>query len=79
MRVARVAAQAKVNLWLTVGARDPISGYHEIATLFHRIDLADEIVVRAGGSVRAIDCSGPRLPASGLGPAEKNQIGRAHV
>ena len=77
MRVARVAAQAKVNLWLTVGARDPISGYHEIATLFHRIDLADEIVVRAGGSVRAIDCSGPRLPASGLGPAEKNLAFRA--
>jgi 4-diphosphocytidyl-2-C-methyl-D-erythritol kinase len=77
MRVARVAAQAKVNLWLAVGASDSLSGYHEIATLFHRIDLADEIVVRAGGSVRAIECAGPQLPESGLGPAEKNLAFRA--
>jgi 4-diphosphocytidyl-2-C-methyl-D-erythritol kinase len=77
MRVARVAAQAKVNLWLTVGARDPVTGYHEIATLFHRVDLADEIVVRAGGSIRAIDCVGPRLPAGGVGAAEKNLAFRA--
>jgi len=79
MRVARVAAQAKLNLWLTVGARDPVRGYHEIATLFHRVDLADEIAVRVGGSIRAIDCSGPRTPAGGLGPPEKNLAFRAAI
>ena len=76
MRVGRTEAQAKVNLWLKVGARDA-SGYHEIATIFHRIDLADVVVVRAGGTVRAIDCVGPMLPADGLGPAEKNLAYRA--
>jgi 4-diphosphocytidyl-2-C-methyl-D-erythritol kinase len=78
MRVARVFAQAKINLFLHVGAREP-SGYHEIFTLFQRIDLADEVVVRAGGRTRSIDCSGPRLPSSGLGPPEQNLAYRAAV
>ena len=42
---ARVAAQAKVNLALRVGARRD-DGYHDLATLFARIDLADDVVVR---------------------------------
>lgn len=42
---ARVAAQAKVNLALRVGARRP-DGYHEVATIFARIELADDVVVR---------------------------------
>ena len=42
---ARIAAQAKVNLALRVGApRD--DGYHELATIFARIGLADDVVVR---------------------------------
>lgn len=76
MRVARVQAQAKVNLLLRVGARDH-SGYHAISTWFLRLDLADEIVVRAGGNVRALDVAGPRNPPAGLGPAEKNLAFRA--
>ena len=79
MRVARVAAQAKVNLWLRVGPRDDTTGYHALDTLFHRIDLADDVTVRVGGSVRALDVAGPRLPASGLGPAEDNLAYRAAV
>jgi 4-diphosphocytidyl-2-C-methyl-D-erythritol kinase len=78
MRVARVLAQAKVNLFLRVGAPDE-SGYHEIATIFQRLDLADEIVVRAGGNVRALDCSGPQLPSDGLGAPENNLAFRAAV
>jgi len=78
MRVARVSAQAKVNLWLRVGPRDP-TGYHEIHTLFHRIDLADDVTVRVGGSVRAIDVAGPRVPATGLGAPERNLAYRAAV
>jgi 4-diphosphocytidyl-2-C-methyl-D-erythritol kinase len=42
---ARLAAQAKVNLALRVGARRR-DGYHELATIFARIDLADDVVVR---------------------------------
>jgi 4-diphosphocytidyl-2-C-methyl-D-erythritol kinase len=79
MRAARVAAQAKVNLWLRVGPRDDATGYHEIDTLFHRIDLADDITIRVGGSVRALDVAGPRVPpgSGGLGPAERNLAYRA--
>lgn len=78
MRVARVLAQAKVNLFLKVFGRDA-SGYHPIATLFQRLDLADEIVLRVGGRVRTLDATGPQLPAKGLGPAEKNLAFRAAI
>lgn len=78
MRGARVFAQAKINLLLRVGPRDP-TGYHEILTVFQRIDLSDEVVVRVGGSVRALDCMGPRLPAGGLGAPEANLAYRAGV
>jgi 4-diphosphocytidyl-2-C-methyl-D-erythritol kinase len=71
-----VLAQAKINLWLKIGARDS-SGYHEIRTIFQRVDLADEITVRVGGHDRAISCTGPRLPAVGLGPPERNLAFRA--
>lgn len=76
MRVARIAAQAKINLFLRVGARDT-SGFHQIATLFQRIDLADDVLVRTGGSVRTLDVAGPRVPKSGLGPVEQNLAYRA--
>ena len=76
MRVAKVAAQAKLNLVLRVFEREA-TGYHKIFTVFHRIDLADDIVVRAGGSVRTLDSSGPRLPSAGLGPPEDNLAYRA--
>jgi 4-diphosphocytidyl-2-C-methyl-D-erythritol kinase len=78
MRVARVSAQAKINVLLRVGARDS-SGYHAISTWFLRLDLADEIAVRVGGNVRAIDVAGPRRPPTGLGPAEQNLAYRAAV
>jgi 4-diphosphocytidyl-2-C-methyl-D-erythritol kinase len=78
MRVARAHAQAKINLMLRVLARDA-NGYHDLVTHFHRIDLADEVVVRAGGTGRTIDCRGDRMPASGLGPPEQNLAFRAAV
>lgn len=78
MRVARVLAQAKINLHLRVGPREP-TGYHQILTVFQRIDLADEVVVRVGGSVRSLDCAGPRLSAGGLGAPEANLAYRAAV
>ncbi|MEO7082735.1 MAG: 4-(cytidine 5'-diphospho)-2-C-methyl-D-erythritol kinase [Gemmatimonadaceae bacterium] len=70
MTTARVPAQAKVNLLLHVLARET-SGYHSIETVFLRLDLADEVVVRTS-SRRSLDCSGPAMPATGLGRVERN-------
>lgn len=74
---ARVAAQAKINLFLRVLAREA-SGYHSIETVFQRIDLADEVHVRVA-SGRSLDCVGPAIPAEGLGPTERNLAFRAAV
>ena len=76
MPVARVLAQAKINLFLRVGELDA-SGYHRIDTLFQRVDFGDDIVVRVAGKARALDCDGPQLPREGLGPIEKNLAFRA--
>lgn len=75
---ARVAAQAKINLFLRVLAREE-SGYHQLETLFARLELADQVVVRPRSRGRTIDCAGPALPAGGLGPAERNLAFRAAV
>lgn len=75
-RVARVAAQAKINLMLRVGARET-SGYHDILTVFHRIDLADDVVVHTDAAGESLEVSGPRLPAGGLGPPAQNLAFRA--
>jgi 4-diphosphocytidyl-2-C-methyl-D-erythritol kinase len=44
METIRARANAKVNLWLRVLGRRR-DGYHEIETLFHGIDIADDVVV----------------------------------
>lgn len=74
---ARVLAQAKVNLLLRVLAQET-SGYHSIETVFLRLDLADDVRVRVTTG-RSLDCTGPALPATGLGPAQKNLAYRAAV
>ena len=77
MPVARVAAQAKINLWLRVGARDA-DGYHDLDTAFHRLDLADIVTIRVEESAdRTLECTGPLLPSAGLGPVEENLAWRA--
>ncbi|MEX2154869.1 MAG: 4-(cytidine 5'-diphospho)-2-C-methyl-D-erythritol kinase [Gemmatimonadaceae bacterium] len=78
MRVARVLAQAKINLFLKIDGRNHF-GYHDLWTVFQRIDLADEIVVRVGGKERSLDASGPRMPPAGLGPPKKNLAYRAAI
>ena len=75
-REARVAAPAKINAFLHIGAREA-SGFHEILTLFVQLDLADSLVIRAGTSSRSLDCTGEHLPSGGLGPIEKNLAYRA--
>ena len=63
-KVARVAAQAKLNLGLRILARER-SGYHEIETLFARIALADIVTVRPRDEERSLVVrgleSGPEL------------------
>ena len=44
-RAAKASAQAKVNLLLRVLGRET-SGYHQIETVFQRIDLADSFLRR---------------------------------
>lgn len=69
----RVRAQAKLNLDLRVLARE-VDGYHQLETLFARIALADDIVVRTGGSRRHLECTG-----AAAGPTEDNLAWRAAV
>jgi 4-diphosphocytidyl-2-C-methyl-D-erythritol kinase len=75
-REARVVAQAKLNLFLRILAREA-SGYHQIETLFSRIDLGDRVLVRTDVRGRSLDCSGERMPSEGLGPVERNLAWRA--
>lgn len=76
MTWAKAAAQAKVNLGLRILSREP-SGYHQLETFFHRLELADEVAVRRTEGERALVCTGPALPPEGLGPARANLAWRA--
>lgn len=62
MSVIRLRSPAKLNLFLRVLARRP-DGYHELQTLFERINLCDELIFRRrpDGKVR-IECSHPQVP-----------------
>lgn len=62
----RVVAQAKINLHLRVLSKDD-SGFHTLETIFHRIDLADELTISVVPSERTIDVNG-----GNAGPAESN-------
>ena len=72
----RVIAQAKINLMLRVLARES-SGYHQIETLFARIDLGDVVTVRATSGERSLRCEGPAATATEVGPPERNLAWRA--
>ena len=74
-RAARVAAQAKVNLRLRILAREA-SGYHQLETLFLRLTLADQLLVRITDGSRSLDVSGD-VDRDALGPADRNLAWRA--
>ncbi len=74
-RGARVAAQAKVNLLLRVIAREA-SGFHQLETLFLRLDLSDGITVRRTLGTRSLDVRGD-VDLSHLGDQEHNLAWRA--
>jgi 4-diphosphocytidyl-2-C-methyl-D-erythritol kinase len=75
---ARTLAQAKVNLFLRVLAREA-DGYHQLETLFCRLELGDDVAVRTDVRGRSLDCAGDAVPDDGLGPVERNLAWRAAV
>jgi 4-diphosphocytidyl-2-C-methyl-D-erythritol kinase len=73
---ARTIAQAKVNLFLHVLAREA-TGYHQLETLFCRLELGDDVTIRTDVRGRSLDCTGDAIPAAGLGKPERNLAWRA--
>ncbi len=71
-RVASVEAQAKINLRLCVLAREA-NGYHQLESLFARIELADTVRVATDTTGRGLSCPGLDLPV------EQNLAYRAAV
>ncbi len=67
----RVAAHAKINLFLRILARES-SSYHQIETAFALLELADALEVRRVDSGVALEVDGPDL-----GPVEENLAVRA--
>src|SRR5437870_911621 len=59
----RIAAHAKLNLFLRILARESPTGYHQIETAFALLDLADELVVTRTASGVALTVQGPDLGA----------------
>jgi 4-diphosphocytidyl-2-C-methyl-D-erythritol kinase len=57
----RLQAPAKLNLYLRVLGRRT-DGYHELETLFERIDLADELTFAPQAGGIAVTCDDPGLP-----------------
>lgn len=68
---ASVEAQGKINLWLRVLARET-GGYHQLESLFVRIDLADSVRVATDTTSRELVVRG-----AALGKPEDNLAWRA--
>lgn len=67
----RIAAHAKVNLFLRILARES-TGWHQIETAFALLDLADEVEARRIDAGVTLEVDGPDL-----GPADENLAVRA--
>lgn len=70
-----VMAQAKVNLRLKILAREA-TGFHQLETLFLRLELADVVRVRRTPGARSLDVTGD-VDLSHIGPPEQNLAWRA--
>jgi 4-diphosphocytidyl-2-C-methyl-D-erythritol kinase len=67
----RVRVPAKINLHLAVGERKP-DGYHDLVTVFHAVDLFDEVLVSPAARLSVRTPGVPGVPAGG-----KNLAGSA--
>ncbi len=67
----RVRVPAKINLHLAVGARQP-NGYHDLVTVFHAVDVYDELVISRAQRL-SVRTSGPHDVPTGT----KNLAGAA--
>lgn len=74
VRAAEVLSQAKINLRLRILARED-SGFHQLETLFLRVELSDTVRVRRSAT-RSLDVRGD-VELSALGPVERNLAWRA--
>jgi 4-diphosphocytidyl-2-C-methyl-D-erythritol kinase len=72
-REVRVRAAAKINLHLAVGALRA-DGFHELVTVFHAVDLSDEVTARPADALR-VSVRGPA--ADQVPPREGNLAWRA--
>ena len=63
MDAVRVAAHAKINLFLRILAREA-SGFHQIETAFALLELADELQVRRIDAGVELEVNGPDLGAT---------------
>src|SRR2546421_283284 len=63
MDAVRVAAHAKINLFLRILAREA-SGFHQIETAFVLLELADELQVRRIDAGVKLEVNGPDLGAT---------------
>jgi len=73
----RVAAHAKLNLFLRILARES-SGFHQIETAFALLELADELIVRRTESGVTLDVEGEGEGGGpNLGPSDENLAVRA--
>jgi 4-diphosphocytidyl-2-C-methyl-D-erythritol kinase len=80
-RVRTVLAHAKINVGLAVLAREA-GGFHQIETVFCRLELADEIEIATGGDGLRFSVAGPPEdpgPPPDLGPPDANLARRAAV
>lgn len=72
MKHVSIRSPAKVNLFLHIKGRRP-DGYHNLETLFHRISLADTLVLRKAASGITIKANTKDLPTD-----SRNLIWKAH-
>jgi len=68
----RIAAHAKLNLFLRILAREAPSGYHQIETAFALLELADDLVLTRTPAGVSLTVDGPDL-----GPSQENLAVRA--
>lgn len=62
--VLALRAPAKINLYLHITGRRP-DGYHTLDTLMQKVDLQDEVVLRAISGAVSLHCPGADLPEDG--------------